>query len=73
LSRFPIAIPYSQQTAQVALEFVQSHIVALFGIPRQITADRGSAFVSHVFREWCSRLNIQLNLVPAYQPDGMEL
>jgi hypothetical protein len=69
LSRFPIAIPCDSQTAHVALTLLNTNVVSLFGVPSQFTVDRGSAFTSRLFSDWCTRLNIRLNLVPAYQPE----
>ena len=47
-------------TALTCVSAFLSNIVARFGVPVQIVCDNGPAFVSQLFKDFCSNLGIKL-------------
>ncbi|KAE8702634.1 putative CCCH-type zinc finger family protein [Hibiscus syriacus] len=43
-------------------------IVHLHGVPRSITSDRDTKFISHFWKNLCGKLGMQLNFSSAYHP-----
>ncbi|XDV16244.1 hypothetical protein PO909_016041 [Leuciscus waleckii] len=54
------------QTAKALL----NHVFRLFGLPEDIISDRGPQFTSRVWKELCSKLNINVSLTSGYHPQA---
>jgi hypothetical protein len=60
-------VPLKNMTHREVINFVQEHIVHLFGMPQTLMTDQGAAFTSHQFREFTGSLKIKLlNLTPYF-------
>jgi hypothetical protein len=69
-TRWPEAIPLSSTTADACSEALIQHWVSRFGVPALITSDRGPQFVSSVWSQLCSSLNIHHQLTSAFHPQS---
>ena len=69
LSRYPIALPVKDTTANTVVNFVFKEIISRFGVPSILTADRGSSFIANHFKLFINQYGIVLNLVTSYQPE----
>ncbi|KAK1609279.1 hypothetical protein QYE76_032952 [Lolium multiflorum] len=54
------AVPMKAVAASDVVDFVREHVIHRFGIPRTITTDGGSVFVSKEFRKFCEDMGIKL-------------
>uniref|UniRef100_A0A8C2EGQ3 Gypsy retrotransposon integrase-like protein 1 n=1 Tax=Cyprinus carpio TaxID=7962 RepID=A0A8C2EGQ3_CYPCA len=59
-------LPTALQTAEALL----NHVFRLFGLPEDIVTYRGPQFTSRVWRELCSKLNINVSLTSGYHPQA---
>jgi transposase InsO family protein len=60
-------VPLRNMTHKELIDFVQGHIVHMFGILQTLTIDQGSSFMSHQFRDFAESLKIKLmNSSPYY-------
>ncbi|OIR56592.1 MAG: uncharacterized protein A8A55_2659, partial [Amphiamblys sp. WSBS2006] len=50
-TKWPVAIPVKELTAEAALQFVEREIIGKFGAPKEIVTDRGSCFTASSFIE----------------------
>jgi hypothetical protein len=70
LSKFLIAVPLEDQTAeQVARAFVD-HVVLIYGIPQVILSDCGSQFLSETFKSVCKLLGIKRIHSTSFRPQS---
>ena len=69
-TRWPEAIPVHDMSAQTCARALLRHWVARFGIPSDITADRGTQFTSELWRQLGSLMGIKLNNTTAYHPQS---
>jgi hypothetical protein len=70
LSKFLIAVPLEEQTAeQVAKAFVE-HVVLIYGIPQIILSDCGSQFLSETFTSVCKLLGIKRTHSTSFRPQS---
>lgn len=70
LSKFLIAVPLEDQTAeQVARAFVD-HVVLIYGIPQIILSDCGSQFLSETFKSVCKLLGIKHTHSTSFRPQS---
>lgn len=70
LSKFLIAVPLMDQTAdQVAKAFVD-HVVLIYGIPQVILSDCGSQFLSETFKGVCKLLGIKRIQSTSFRPQS---
>jgi len=61
------AIPLKMMTSQNMIDFVQEHIIYLFGIPQTITSDQGTMFLSEEFENFATNVGFKLlNFSPYY-------
>ena len=68
LSKFLIAVPLEDQTAeQVARAFVD-HVILIYGIPQIILSDCGSQFLSDTFKSVCKLLGIKRTHSTSFRP-----
>jgi hypothetical protein len=69
-SKFLVAMPLKQQTAEdVARAFVEN-VVLIFGVPQQLLSDLGSNFISETFRNMCKLLRIHKLQTTPFHPMG---
>ena len=70
LSKYVIAIPMQNQTAEeVANKFVYE-IILRYGIPNEILTDQGSQFLSLVFQNCCKLMKIKNIFASVYHPES---
>ena len=70
LSKYLIAIPMINQTAEEVTSTFLRHIVLLYGIPQFIVTDQGSQFMSDIFRRLCILLKLNKLNSTAYHPES---
>jgi transposase InsO family protein len=54
------AVQLKNMTHREVIHFISEHIVHRFGIPRTMTTDQGSSFMSHQVRDFAESLKIKL-------------
>lgn len=69
-SRMPMAAPMTSQSTKAAIAQLIKHWIAVFGLPRIITADNGGAFTSDEWKQFVQKYNIQMNYITAYHPQS---
>ena len=69
-SRYLIAIPVRNHTAQTVSRCLYEHVVAYFGTPRSILSDRGTEFTSLVWDSLTQILGTRIKLASPYYPQG---
>ena len=67
-SRWPEAIPLEDMTAQSCAKALLRHWVARFGVPDDITSDRGRQFTSDLWKELNEVMGTKHNQTTAYHP-----
>jgi hypothetical protein len=68
LSKYVIAVPLEDQTAeQVAKAFVD-YVILIFGVPQLILSDCGSQFLSETFKSVCKLLGIKRIHSTSFRP-----
>ena len=69
-TRWPVAIPLVDTSAESVLEAFAHGWVATFGVPASITRDRGSQFMSAIWTQLMSSWSIKSHLTTAYHPES---
>ena len=69
-SRYLIAIPVRNHTAQAVSRCLYEHVVAYFGTPRSILSDRGTEFTSLMWDSLTQMLGTRKKLASPYYPQG---
>ena len=64
------AIPLPNQMAQTVADALMTHVISLFGVPRQIHTDQGRNFESNLFAEVCQLLGIAKSCTTPYRPQS---
>uniref|UniRef100_A0A3B1IBQ3 Gypsy retrotransposon integrase-like protein 1 n=1 Tax=Astyanax mexicanus TaxID=7994 RepID=A0A3B1IBQ3_ASTMX len=59
-------LPTAWQTAEALFQYVFRY----YGLPEDIVSDRGTQFTSHVWKAFCSCLNINVSLTSGYHPQA---
>ncbi|BHF67513.1 hypothetical protein SprV_0301054000 [Sparganum proliferum] len=67
-TRWPIAVPISDTSAENIAMFFLTHWISTFGVPATLTTDRGSQFQSSLFREFTKLLGCAHITTTAYHP-----
>ena len=67
-TRWPIAIPLRDISAESVLDAFAHGLVAPFGVPASITTDRGSQFSSAVWRQLMETWGVKSHFTTAYHP-----
>ena len=67
-TRWPKAIPLMDSNTATCARALVTHWLARFGIPMDITSDRGSQFTSRLWTTLTNQLGIQLHRTTAYHP-----
>ena len=69
-TRWPAVVPLKDiETKAIASAYIQNW-VARFGVPEQMTSDRGTQFVSELWAAMAELLGTQLNPTTAYHPQA---
>ena len=69
-TRWPEAIPLKETTAVDCARAFASSWISRFGIPTDMTSDRGSQFTSNLWTEVAQRLALRLHRTTAYHPQS---
>ena len=69
-TRWPEAIPMSDATATTCARALLSHHIAQFGVPSDITSDRGPQFTSNLWTALSKALGAQIHRTTAYHPQA---
>ena len=69
-SRYIMAIPVQNHTAQTVSKCLYEHVVAYFGVPRSILSDRGAEFTSCIWESLTQILGINIRMASPYYPQG---
>lgn len=69
-SRYLVAIPVCDITAQTVSQALIDKWILVHGCPMTLHSDRGSAFVSEVYRNVLKSFNIKQSFTPAYNPQS---
>uniref|UniRef100_A0A5S6R481 RNA-directed DNA polymerase n=1 Tax=Trichuris muris TaxID=70415 RepID=A0A5S6R481_TRIMR len=69
-TRWPEAWPIRDTSAQTVAETFFTNWIARFGVPCQVTSDRGRQFESHVWASLSTLLGINHTLTSAYHPQA---
>ncbi len=69
-TRWPEACPLRGTSAEEVLQAFITTWVARYGVPSQITSDRGVQFTSGVWQNWCSQHAVRHVTTTAYHPQS---
>jgi transposase InsO family protein len=69
-SRYGIAVPLPDQSAEVVISAVLGHYITLYGTPRRILTDQGRNFESEQFLNFCHLFRIHKIRTTAYHPQS---
>jgi len=69
-TRWPEAIPLSDISAKTCAHALVSHWVSRFGIPSEISSDRGAQFTSKLWEMMAQQLGMKHNRTTAYHPQA---
>jgi transposase InsO family protein len=67
-TRWLEAIPVKNLEATTAVDALVEGWISRFGVPADITTDRGTQFTSQVWEKFCTRLGVQHHMTTAYHP-----
>ncbi|GFR76345.1 Pol polyprotein [Elysia marginata] len=70
LTRWPEAVPLPDAHASTCATALLHHWVARFGVPEDITSDRGRQFTSSLWTQLNNLLSIEANTTTAYHPQA---
>ena len=68
LTNWPIAIPCTNATADVVIDFVKTHIIYTFGPPKRIISDNATCFTATNLKAFMKNEGIDWHTVMAYAP-----
>lgn len=68
LSKYAITQATPNCTAETAARFLVEHVILRYGVPKQLLTDRGTHFMSQVFKAVSSRCGAQHITATAYHP-----
>ena len=69
-TRWPVAIPLTDISAQSVIDAFVSGWISNFGVPSTITSDRGSQFSSAIFQQLTRIWGIQTIMTTPYHPES---
>ena len=69
-TRWPEAIPLPDSTTETCARVLIRHWISRFGVPDDITSDRGPQFTSHMWSELNQLLGISTSNTTAYRPQA---
>jgi hypothetical protein len=70
LSKYFIAVPLQNQTADEVTNAFVKNIILIYGIPTEIVTDQGSNFMSDVFKRICKLFKIEKVCTTAYHSES---
>jgi hypothetical protein len=70
LSKYFIAIPIQNQTAEEVTNAFVRNVILNYGIPAEVVTDQGSNFMSDVFKRICKLFKIEKICTTAYHPES---
>ena len=68
LTRYILMVPTLDATSETASRILVDRWVCLFGLPRNLSSDRGTHFTSELFQAVCREAGIQQQLGSPYHP-----
>lgn len=69
-SRYAVAVPTRDQTAQTTAKALWIHVIQQFGCPERILTDQGGAFESQLFQQLCQVYGCRKSRTTPYHPQG---
>ena len=69
-TRYLVAVPVTGLDAETTAKAVFLHWILRFGVCETLHSDRGSAFISEVFKSIMTSMGITKSFTPAYTPQG---
>ncbi|KAK5898981.1 hypothetical protein CesoFtcFv8_008505 [Champsocephalus esox] len=69
-SRYAVAVPTKDQTAQTTARHLWTALIQPFGCPERFLTDRGGAFESEVMRQLCELYGCTKSRTTPYHPQG---
>lgn len=69
-TRWPEAIPVKDTSTQTVARAILLHWIARYGVPSDITSDRGSQFVSELWNALARLLGVSLHHTTSYHPQA---
>jgi transposase InsO family protein len=72
-TRWPEAVPLKSTTPAACTDALLQGWVSRFGMPEDITSDRGPQFSTEVWAALCRRLGIKHHMSTAYHPQANSL
>ena len=69
-SKFGVASPLTDKSAKTVARAFVNDVICPYGICKELTSDRGSEFVSEIFRESLKLLGINQKFVTSFRPQG---
>ena len=70
VSRWPVAVPIEDLRSQTIINALMHNWISLNGVPKTITSDRGSQFLSQEWKNLLKFLAIRHVLTTAYHPQS---
>ncbi|RWS00992.1 pol polyprotein-like protein, partial [Dinothrombium tinctorium] len=70
LSKFVVALPTKDQTAETAIDFIRSQIIPYWGMPKFLVTDNGPAFIADSFKKFLRELKIIHTKTTPYMPQS---
>lgn len=67
-TRWPIAVPVQEATAEVAGKLLYENVVVNFGVPSEIITDRGRNFLARSLQEYLRIVGVKHRKTSAYHP-----
>ena len=69
-TRWPVAVPLQDITSQTVCRAFLRSWLPLYGVPDEITSDRGAQFSSGAWRDLMKSLGIKFHMTTAYHPQA---
>ena len=69
-TRWPEAVPMKDATTESCVKALLSHWIARFGLPDDITSDRGAPFTSHIWTSLGQLLGYVIHHTTSYNPEA---
>lgn len=70
LTKYIVAVPTRDCTAETAARALVNNVCLVFGIPKTVVSDNGSAFISKLFGEIAGLMKIKQTLIAPYHPQS---